>query len=476
MSDTGSTHPATSALVEYATGATWASFPAEVQRAGRDILLDTVGAMVGGCAPGLTIAAPLIRYARLEGGEPRASVVGHELRTGPSLAALVNGTLAYALDIESIHGPSITHAAAVVVPAALAVAEATGRSGAELLAAIVVGLDVADRVSRAISPRALYDRGLHPSCIAGTPAAALACARLLGLDAATARRALGLAASQASGLMAWEHDSTEHARPFNCGIAARNGVTAALLASVGFGGPEDALESEGGLLGAFGDGRTRAEVLAEDLGTSFAVMETQIKAYACCAFLQPGVHAVVELRGAHGVQPDEVSEIALHFPRGGAPIIDNNPVRSHNAQYVLAVALQDQDVTFDDLAVDRRLAEPGLAALSQKVQVVHSVPLDPEFPARFTSRVVIGLRDGRQVETLVTYPSGHPRNPLTATELRAKVARLTVPVVGESTARALVAEVDAIEDAPSIEPLTALLRSGPRREAVGAAANGGVSR
>ena len=471
-----SIHPATAALVDYAVGVLPEGLPADVARAGQDILLDTLGAMIGARAPGLTISAPLLRYAALEGGEPRASIVGRPQRTGPTQASLVNGTLAYALDIESIHGPSITHAAAVVVPAALAVAEVAGRSGADLLHAIVVGFDVADWVSRAISPRALYDRGLHPTAVAGTPAAALTAARLLGLDAVKARRALGLAASQAGGLMAWEHDPTEHSRPFNCGIAARNGVTSALLADAGFGGPEDAIEDHGGLLGAFGDERSAAAILSEGLGSTFAVAETSIKRHACCAFLQPGVNAILELRKRHGLGPEDVDQIALHFPRGGAAVIDANPVRSHNAQYVLAVALQDHEVRFDDLIVDRRLAEPALAALSEKVTVVHSVPLDPEFPDRYTSRVVLMLRGGRQVETLVTYPLGHPRNPLGPAELRAKVERLAEPVIGAAATVALVAEVDTIRQAGSIDGLMALLRTEPLPDPVAANAGSEVVR
>ena len=468
------THPATDALVEYALHETPGGLPEDVARAALEILLDTLGAMIGARAPDLSISQPLLQYAALEGGEPRASIVGRPGKTGPALAALVNGTFAYALDIESIHGPSITHAAAVVVPAALAVAEATGQSGADLLNAIVVGLDVADRVSRALSPRALYDRGLHPTAVAGTPAAALTAARLLGLDPLKAQRALGLSASQASGLMAWEHDETEHSRPFNCGIAARNGVTSALLANAGFGGPAGALEGDGGLLGAFGDARSTAALLAEGLGRRYAVAETKIKRYACCAFLQPGVNAVVQLSSEHGVSAADVDEIALHFPRGGASIIDANPVRSHNAQYVLAVAMQDREVMFEDLIVDRRLREPALDALSQRVRVVYSEPLDPEFPDRYTSQVMLTLRDGQRLEKLVTYPIGHPRNPLTPADLRAKVERLAVPVVGEATVASLVAEVEGLWQADSIEPLMALFRSEPIQAAAVATATVGA--
>jgi 2-methylcitrate dehydratase PrpD len=442
----------TSSLIDYTVATTPDKLPAKALLAARDILLDTVGAMLGACAPRYSTARLIAAYARAEGGQPRSSVVGQGFKSGPSLAALANGTLAYALDIESIHGPSITHAAAVVVPAVLAVAEDAGRDGAEILAAVVVGMDAADRLSRALTPRAQYARGLHPSSIAGAPAAALAAANVLRLDESATRRALALATTQASGLMTWEDDPSENARPFNCGIiAARNGVTAALLAAGGFGGPDDPLECEGGYLGAFGGEHTRAEILADGLGHRFA----------CCAFLLPGVDAILELRESLAVQPADVDEIALHFPRGGAPIIDGNPLRSHCAQYVLPVALTSGDVTFDDLAIDRRPQEPELVALSGRVRVIHSVDLDPEFPERYTSRVVLRTRDGRAGEALVIYPAGHPENPLTPNQLRAKFNRLAEKVVGAETALAIASSVLDLDAAPSVVPLMRLLACDP---------------
>jgi 2-methylcitrate dehydratase PrpD len=153
----------TSSLIDYIVVTTPDKVPAKALLAARDIMLDTVGAMLGACAPRYSTARLIAAYARAEGGHPRASVVGQGFKSGPCLAALANGTLAYALDIESIHGPSITHAAAVVVPAVLAVAEDAGRTGAETLTAVVVGLDAADRLSRALTPRDQYARGLHPS-------------------------------------------------------------------------------------------------------------------------------------------------------------------------------------------------------------------------------------------------------------------------------------------------------------------------
>jgi 2-methylcitrate dehydratase PrpD len=454
----GSTQP-TSALVDYVLHTRAHQLPEAARHATLRIVVDTLGAMLAASAAPQTLARLLNAYIEQEGGEPRASIVGRQQRTGPALAALVNGTLAYGLDLESIHGPSITHAAAVVVPACLAVAEACEATGEDTLAAIAVGLDAADRVSRAIGPRAMYARGFHPPAVAGAPAAALASARLLRLDPACSRRALGLAALQSGGLMAWETDPTEQSRAFNCGTAARNGVTAARLAAAGFGGPEDALAGPNGMLGAFGDAGSSAHVLVDGLGERFAACETQIKRFACCAFLQPGVDAMVELRTRHALRPADVAAITFEFPRGGAPVIDANPVRSHCAQYVLAVALTDGTVTFADLATDRRLTHPDLLAVAQRVRVVHSDELDPEFPDRYTSRVRLDLCDGRSLEKLVVYASGHPRNALSDAQVHAKFDGLVAPAFGSAHAQRVLRLTAELPAAESLVPLMAALRS-----------------
>jgi len=127
----------------------------------------------------------------------------------------------------------------------------------------------------------------------------------------------------------------------------------------------------------------------------------------CCAFLQPGIEATVGLKDTHGLDPSQVASITLEFPSGGAPIIDGNPVRSHCGQYVLAVALVNGNVTFNDLASDLRTTEPAVAALADRVTVVHSAELNTEFPERSTSRVRLHLRDGRSFERVVVFPMGH---------------------------------------------------------------------
>ena len=219
---------ATRSFAEFIRAFRLERLPAEVIAQGKAILLDTLGAMLAASPPRYSAGRIIADLACDQGGNPECTLVGRRERTSCVMAALANGTLGYYCDIEAHHPGAIMHAAAIVVPAALAAAEKQGASGRALLEAVILGIEAACRVSYAVDPRALYARGFHPSCVCGGFGSAAAACRLLGLDAAETARALGLVGNQASGLLAWADDQTENSRPFNPGIAARNGVTAAL--------------------------------------------------------------------------------------------------------------------------------------------------------------------------------------------------------------------------------------------------------
>ena len=145
----------------------------------------------------------------------------------------------------------------------------------------------------------MYDLGFHPSAVAGCFGAAAAAAFLLRLEREAVVRALGLAACQASGLMAWESDPSENARPFQMGMAARNGVTAALLAAAGFGGPDRRLRSWPHGVSRV-QPRAAPELLIADLGERWdGVMELAIKPYASVSFLHPALDALLALVHEH---------------------------------------------------------------------------------------------------------------------------------------------------------------------------------
>lgn len=384
----------------------------------KQTFLDLFGTMLAASSPRYQASSIMEEYIRREGGRELASLVGRSLRTTPTLGALYNGTLAYYCDNEPHHPETVMHAPAVVVPAALAVGEAEGRDGEAFIASSILGIDVACRFSAALDPKALYSRGFHPSAVAGVFGATAACGYLLRLTRQQWRNAFGLAGLQACGLLAWTSDHTENSRPFNCGLAARNGVTAASLAALGFGGPPEILNGKYDLFRAF-SGVRHDHRLTEDLGSRFYVAELAHKLYASCAFLHPGLDALMGLMSQESLTIKQIESMDLHFARSGAAVIDNNELKSHNAQYILAVAALRGKVTVDDILTDR-LQHPEVARLAQNTKVIYDDNLDALYPRQYSSMLTIRTTNGRTLTKRVDWPRGYPQNPLTGNEVMEK--------------------------------------------------------
>jgi 2-methylcitrate dehydratase PrpD len=403
-----------------------------------------------------------MRFVRELGGAAESSLVGQGAKSSAVNAALANGTLAYACDIEPLHVGAILHGLAAVVPASLAVAERQRSDGRRFLASVVVGIEVATRVSRALDPVALYDRGFHPSAVAGAFGAAAAAGHLFRLRADRQAVALGLAMQQASGLLAWASDPTEHSRPLNPGLAARNGVTAAHLAHLGLGGPPAPFDGRYDAFTAF-SGSANPAALVDGWGRSYHLPEYAYKLYSSCAFTHPGLDALLGLARDERLRAADIDRIALRFPKSGAHMIDGHPLRSHCAQYILPVGLVFGRVIIDDILIDRK-RHPEVARLGDGMRVVHDPELDAGYPERYSSVVELTLRDGRTLSRRVDHARGTRENPLGPDEVRAKYLRLTGPALPRPRAEAIMSAVEAIDRAPDLSRLAALLRAptGPR--------------
>ena len=431
----------TSRLARFVSNVPFESIPLEVLRYAKLIILDTLGAIFQASSPRYSAGQIIAEFARIQGGAPESTLVGRSDRVSCVNAALANGTLGYYCDVEAHHPEAILHGAAVMIPTALAVGERQNASGQEFLAAVILGIDVAVRTSLAIGPTALYRRGFHPSAIAGSLGAAAAAGRLLKLSDEAMGRAFGLAGAQTAGLLAWETDPLEHARPFNPGIAARNGTTAALLASLGFGGPPDIFSGKFGLFGAFSDGEERPEQLVVALGEEFGITGFAVKLYSCCAFLHPGLDALLKILSEQNLAADDIAEIVLRFPMSGVKLIDGNPLKSHCGQYILPIAVLDRRIRIDDILHDRR-SDPRIEALSRRTRIVGDDGLDGEFPARYATIVEVTTTRGRHFAERVDYARGCPENPVSLDDVKAKFRSLG----GEVTSTTRLAEVETLVD------------------------------
>jgi 2-methylcitrate dehydratase PrpD len=448
--------PVTLRLAERIAAFRYQDLPPSVLAHARLQLLDTIGAMLVASAPRYPGSRIIMRFVREQGGVAESSLVGQGRRTSCVNAALANGTLGYYCDVEPHHVGAILHGPAAIVPACLAVGERQRVDGKRLLAAMVLGVEVATRVSYAFDPVALYQRGFHPSAICGAFGAAAAAGLLLRLSPERQAVALGLAMQQACGLLAWADDPTEHSRPLNPGLAARNGVTAACLASLGFGGPPTPFEGKYDAFTAF-SGSANPDALLDGWGERFHLPEFAFKLYSSCAFTHPGLDALLGLAADEGLRAAHVERIVLRFPKKGAHMIDGNPLKSHCAQYILPVGLVFGRVIIDDILFDRQ-RHPEVARLSSSMRLVHDPALDATYPERYASIVELHLRDGRTLTRRVENARGTIENPLSAEEVRAKYARLTGPLIPRARAMAIMAVVDGIDRSRDLARLGTLLR------------------
>lgn len=418
---------ATVTLAEWAESLAYEDLPEAVVNRTKQVLYDGIGTGLAATASRYDIGDVLADITRKFDAGPQAQIFGFPLRTNTVTAALVNGTFAYYIDNESYHAGAIMHAIAVVGPAVLAVGERLQSSGRDVITALVAGVDAACRVSYGLDATLLYDRGFHPTCVAGTFGSAIAAAKLLGLRGDRMLSALGLAGTQASGLLAWVDDNHEHARPFNMGLASRNGVYAAELAASGLWGAPAIFEGKYPLGTAF-TGKWRADRLLDRLGERFLVMEQYFKLYACCAFIHPGLDGTLSILEENSLSADEIEAVTFRFPSLGYHVIDANPLRSHCAQYVIALAAVRGSVDFYDILNDQR-NDGKVRDLEQRVTMIGDTGLDHGYPEHYRTIIELRTKQGQTYSSDITFPKGSPENPLTASELDRKIERITAELL-----------------------------------------------
>jgi len=379
---------------------------------------DTIGVMLAGAQePAATIAQAI---AHEEGPGP-CRVLGSGICTSAQLAAFANGVAAHALDYDDMCFVSLAHPSCALVPAALAAGELAHVRPTALLDAYVVGFEIECRLGLVMNPRHYHHRGWHCTSSIGTLGAAAAAARVLGLDAATTRHALGIAASSACGV---KENIGSMVKPLHAGLAARNGVLAARLAQRGFTASLHAIDGPQGYLAAMDSERPALEPATADLGTRWEICETGItvKLYPSCAATHPPLDALLELHGREGFAADDVQSIEVEVdsmtPR---LLIHPNPTTGLEAKFSMpfcaaaAVIFGRPDLA--TFAADR-IGDAAIQALMARVSLRANPAFDAAAPLS-QARVTVRLHDGRVLSQAADGARGYPGR-LTDDELAAK--------------------------------------------------------
>jgi 2-methylcitrate dehydratase PrpD len=458
----------TARLAKYMVEARKRRLDANVAQAARHRILDSLAAMVSGAhmKPG----EMAIRFARAQGGTAEAGVVTTGIRTTAINAALVNAMFGHADETDDFHPETKAHPGCSVVPAALAMAEREGRSGAALLNAVALGYDLGCRFLIALG--AQHVRGAHRSAegTSSTLGAVGAAAALAGLDEKGMRHALSYAAQQVSGIWSWVRDAEHVEKAFDfSGMGARNGVTAAVMAQMGFSGVWDVFDGEHNVLIALSPGPKPEEMVA-GLGSRYFITETAIKPFSVGYPIQSPLDAFLRLRREHGLTPENVEKIVVSLPEDGARVVNDRAMPDVNCQHIIALALVKGTVTFEDSHSYARMKDARVQAAKVRVQLVADKALmDPAAPR--SGRVDVTLKDGRTVSHFTRHAPGTPENPMTTEQVNAKARLLMAPVLGANNAEAVIERVNALErlkDVRELRPFLAGKRTavtGPRKKA-----------
>ena len=444
----------TGRLARYMAQARERSLASHVAREARHRILDTLAAMVSGS--GLKPGEMAIRFARAQGGVAEATVLATDIMTSAINAALVNGMFAHADETDDFEPVTKAHPGSAVVPAALAMAERDGRSGAELLAAVTLGYDVCCRFLLALGPdlvRASHRSAEGTSATLGAVAAAASLARL---DEKGMRYALSYAAQQVSGVWSWVRDAEHVEKAFDfSGMGARNGVTAAIMVQLGFTGVWDVLDGEHNALQALST-EPKPEEMVAGLGSRFFVTETAIKPYSVGYPIQAPLDAFLKLRREHGLTESNVESIVVRLPEDGARIVNNRSMPDVNCQHIIAMALVDGEVSFEDSHSYERMADPKVRAAKERVQLIGDRELmDPAAPR--SGRVEVKLRDGRAVSHFTRHAPGTKENPLDTQSVNEKARLLMAPVLGDERTEEVIRRVNALEELDDVRALRPFL-------------------
>jgi 2-methylcitrate dehydratase PrpD len=447
------------------------AIPVPVREHAKLCVMDTLGIAVAATKEPAATAA--VSVARRAGGTPEATLIVHGDRVPAPMAALANGTAAFSHNFTDTTLSCVIHGGPVTVPAALAVGELVGASGAQALTAIVAGYEVMTRVGNAINSgtarMAHHRKGYHPTATCGVFGAAAIAAKLLDLSADATADALGVAGSFAGGLSESLTDGSDVWRAHG-GIAAHNGVLAALLARAGLRGPRAVLDGKKGFCTAFTDGSYDAAALVADLGQRYLVTDAAFKLHNTAHVWALPLDALAAIRADHPFGADDVLRMEVTFPQNWTAIMDDPtgatyaPVSyaqaTNNLRFCLALGLHAGRVYLDEF--DRaHLFDPAILDTARRVIPHPDATLGRVFETtdRAPTRLEVVLKDGARHVREVDYPRGSPKNPATRAELEAKFDALAAPVLPAGRPAAIRAALSALEQAPAIADLTGLCRA-----------------
>jgi 2-methylcitrate dehydratase PrpD len=446
----------TGKLAETIVSLDFKRLPREVVRKAKQCLLDTVGAAIAGS--GTAEAKIAKRIASKLNPKKEATLITGSGKVGVLEAAMANGIISHALELDDGNRYAQGHPGVATIPAILALAEKERMKGRDVILAIVAGYEVFGRVGAGGNP-SHFNRGFHTTGTCGAFAAAAAAGRLLRLSQSRMVSALGIAGSQSAGLFAFMADGTM-TKTLQAGKAAQNGILAALLAKEGFTGPAFILEDKRGFFKACADSFNPDRVVA-GLGEKYEIMTTYVKYHASCRHSHAPIDALLDIRARSPLRLEEIEKVDIHTYTIAAKLIDGKDVTTPvsakmSLPYSAAVAILRGRVGLREFS-PKVLSDPFVRTLMEKVDVYADPELDKLVPDHRGARAEIVLKDGRRLTATILDPKGEPENPGTESDIYDKFRLLAGTVFENARVEKILEKIENLEKIKDISELNSLL-------------------
>jgi 2-methylcitrate dehydratase PrpD len=441
-------------LAAFAANLRYEDIPAPVLRRAEDLLLDCLASILAGASARAVQA--IDRYAAAMGpADGPSEVLITRRRTSPLFAAMVNAAAAHVVEQDDVHNGSVFHPAAVVFPPALAVAQALGSSGRDLITAAVAGYEVGIRVGEFLG-RSHY-KIFHTTGTAGTLAAAVTTGHLLKLSPEQMLHALGSAGTQAAGLWEFLRDAAD-SKQLHTAKAAADGITAAYLAREGFTGARHILEGPQGMAAGMSTDADPSK-LCDRLGQRWALAETSFKFHASCRHTHPAADALQQALRDNNLTEADVARVVAHVHQGAIDVLGPvvNPQTVHQSKFsmgtVLALIARKGRAGLAEF--DAGLDDPAVADFRGKVEMVLDEEVDRAYPQRWIGKVTVTTRDGHTVHGRVDEPKGDPGNTLSRSEIEDKTLSLGryADAATDAELRALIDTIWGLEKVTKVDAL-----------------------
>ena len=438
----------TAELCHWLCSTGYEDLPAEVRKEAVTLLLDQIGCMIASST--LISCQPVVDLVHELGGPEQCTIIGHPLKTSILNAALANGTIGHADEVDSTGQQGTGHYAASAVPAVLTTGQYVQASGKDLIRALVLGSEVAARLQSIIYQYKTRDQ--FYATVSGALGVAANAGTLLGLDEEQMEHALGLAASGSCGLTSHHADERHQTKALDRGRATEAGILSALLAQRGFHGPKEVLTIENGFFDAYLGLRMVGHQVLEGLGEDYLMRQVAYKRYPVGAPNLTPLYAFLQIMKSHEVGADDIDRIEVSVSRFAYQVVKTNLHPSIHMETVLSLAAVYGEVTFNHVHDFRYRDDPKVRGFRERVPIV-IIPR-PEVDTR-SERLNIGItvrtRSGQELTQELRYPL------MTKEEIEQKFRNLAGLRMGAEEVLELEKKIKNVETMSNVAPLVATL-------------------